>query len=225
MRNVLLEYMNKRAKKEKLEFKHPGPVITISRQYGCFATGLSKKAAQRLSERSPNEWNYITKEILEDAAKKLNVREQEIAHIFGANEKSFLGDLIVSFSKKKYASDSHIKKTIYSVVKKYAEQGHCIIVGRAGCVIAKDISMSIHVRIIAPFDYRVEAVQAKHNLDPDDACDLVIEIDKKRDIFMKFFKGNKPDSEIFDFVINKSKLSDDEIIDVIVKLAELRHFI
>ncbi len=225
MRNVLLEYMNKRAKKEKSEFKNPGPVITISRQFGCFASKLSKESAKILSERSNNEWNYITKEILEDAAKKLDVREQEIAHIFGANEKSFLGDLIVSFSKKKYASDSHIKKTINSVVRKYAEQGNCIIVGRAGCVIANDIPMSIHVRIIAPFDYRVDAVQKMHNLDPDDAYDLAIEIDRKRDLFMKFFKGNKADSEVFDLVLNRSKLSDNEIINLIVKFAELRNFI
>ena len=141
MRNVLLEYMNKRAKKEKSKFKHPGPVITISRQYGCYATTISRDVAKELSEKSPNDWNYITKEILEDAALKLNVKKQEIAHIFGANEKSFLGDLIVSFSKKKYTSDSFIKKTINSVVRKYAEQGNCIIVGRAGCIIAKDIHL------------------------------------------------------------------------------------
>ena len=111
------------------------------------------------------------------------------------------------------------------MVRKYAEQGNCIIVGRAGCIIAKDIHLSMHIRIIAPFDYRVDAVQAKHKLDLDDAYDLVIETDKKRDIFMKFFKGNKPDSEVFDLILNKSKLSDEEIINIIVKLAKLRHFI
>lgn len=224
MGNILLEYINKN---ETIINKTdtPGPVITISREFGCYASALSGNLVKAISKESKNNWNYITKEVLEDAAKKLNVRKEEIAHIFGANEKNFLGDLVISFAKRKYASDSHIKKTITDVVRKYAEQGNSIIVGRAGCVIAKDIKQALHVRIIAPFEFRVNEIAKAFKLDKKDAAKLVGETDEKRQKFMSFFKGNEPDSKLFHVVYNKSMLSESEIIKSIVELAKYKKLI
>jgi len=219
--NILLEYMNKSLEVKKEVFVQ-GPVITISREFGCYASNLAAKLALEMTKVTSHKWNFVTKEVLEDAAKKLNVRTQEIAHIFGASEKNFLGDLITSFAKKKYASDSHIKKTITDVVSKYAEQGHCIIVGRAGCVIAKNIAKSLHVRIIAPFEFRVNEIQNAFKLSKEDAERMVEETDKHRDVFMSFFKGNEPDANLFDVIYNKSKLNEDAIIQSIMQLAKAR---
>ncbi len=224
MGNILLEYMNKslEVKKESIT---QGPVITISREFGCYASNLAANLSIEISKISQHKWNYITKEILEDAAKKLNVRTQEIAHIFGANEKSFLGDLVTSFAKKKYASDSHIKKTITDVVAKYAEQGHSIIVGRAGCVIAKNIEKALHVRIIAPFEFRVNEIVKAFKLQKSDAERLVLETDKHRQTFMTFFKGEEAESDLFDVIYNKSRLSEMAIIQSIIELAKTRQLI
>ncbi len=217
--NILLEYMNKSLETKKEVFV-PGPVITISREFGCYASNLAAKLALEISKETSHKWNFITKEVLEDAAEELHVRVQEIAHIFGANEKSFLGDLITSFAKKKYASDSHIKKTITDVVSKYADQGHCIIVGRAGCVIAKNIKKSLHIRIIAPFEFRVAEIQNAFKLYREDAERLVSETDKQREVFMRFFKGNEPEANLFDVIYNKSKLNEDVIVKSIIQLAK-----
>ena len=225
MDNIFIKYLSKKAKKEKAKVFDPGPVITISRQFGCFSTDLARKLAEKISQKSPNAWDYITKEVLEKSAKKLDVSVHEIAHIFGANEKSFLSDIMISFMTKAYKSDSMIKKTIYSVVRAYAEQGNCIIVGRAGCIIAKDIKKALHVRIIAPFEYRKNVIKLELNLSDKKAYNMVVETDKKRDLFMKFFKGNIPDEEIFDVVLSRKKLSDSVIIETIEKLAEFRGLI
>ena len=222
MDNVFIKYLSKKAKKEAAKVFEPGPVITISRQYGCYATNIARNLSDKLSEKSPNAWDYITKEILEEAAQKLDVSVHEIAHIFGADEKSFLSDIMVSFSTKNYKSDSVIKKTIQSVVNTYAEQGNCIIVGRAGCIISKDIQKAIHVRLIASSDYRTNTIKSRFNLSDKEAYNRVIETDKKRDMFMKFFKGDLPDDKIFDLVLNREKLSDAEIIGTIENLAEIR---
>lgn len=223
--NVFVKYLSKKVLKEKAKIFEPGPVITISRQYGCYATSIAKKLAERISFKSPNPWDYVTKEVIEDSAKKLEVEEQHIAHIFGADEKGFLGDLIVSFSNKKYKSDAVIIRTIRSVVRKYAEQGNCIIVGRAGCIIAEDIEKSLHVRLVAPFNYRLKNVQTRLNLNEKEATQNVLDTDKKRSLFMKFFKGNKPDDQIFDLMLNREKLSDDEIVETIYRLAEFRDLV
>ena len=222
MDNIFIKYLSKKVQKEEANVFEPGPVITISRQFGCYATDISRKLAEKMTLKSPNNWDYITKEVLEESAKKLDVSVHEIANIFGAVEKGFLKDIMISFSPKTYKSDSMIKRTIQSVVKTYAEQGNCVIVGRAGCIIAKNIKKSLHVRLIASFDYRKDFIKSRYNLSDKEAYNTVIKTDKKRNMFMKFFKGNLSDEKIFDLILNREKLSNDEIIDTIEKLAELR---
>lgn len=223
--NILIEYMNQRIRKQEVRAYRPGPVITISREYGCFATEIAQKLTERISPLSPSPWNYITKEILEESAKELEVPEREIADVFGAKEKGFLADLIVSFSGKKYKSDGLIIKTISSVVRKYAEQGNIIIVGRAGYCIAKDIEQALHARIIAPFDYRAAAIQKRFRLDRKQAEQKVRETDENRKRFMSFFKEYRCDSEAFDLILNRSRMTADEMATAIMALAGERGFV
>jgi len=225
MANILLDYMSKRSEKNKTETKDAGPVITISRDYGCFATQIAKEITIALNESNKAKWKFISKEILEESAKELNVNKQEIAHLFGANDKSFLGDLIVSFSKRKYASDSNIKEAISTIVKDYAERGNCIIVGRAGCVLANHIDKALHIKITAPFQYRVNYIMNKYNLTINEAEQKVEDTDLKRKRFMSFFNGNIPDNELFHLTLNKDKLSEFEIVNTIINLAKYRGLI
>ena len=232
MNNIFLQYMSERMKQEHLAHKEPGPVITISREYGCYASKIAKLLVEKLnhaqkghSSQNNSEWHYITKEILEEASQKLQTDPEKISHIFGATQKDFLHDLIESFSTKRYASDSNIKRTIKLVVQSYAEQGRVIIVGRAGCILAKHIPKSFHFKLTAPFEWRVERIMERFNLEPPNAKKQVLENDERRKNFMNFFKGNKPDCTLFDAVFNRSTMSDEEIVESVFKIVQLRKII
>jgi len=225
MGNIFLEYMNLRSMTEHVSKTELGPVITISRQYGSYASEIAEGVTAKLSEISSRKWLRVTKEVIEESAKNLEVNPKEIAHIFGGEEKQFLGDIIISFSKKKYAADSHIIKTIKKIVRNYAEQGDCVIVGRAGCMIAQDIAKSLHFKIIAPMEFRVSSISRRLNLSESDAGKRVLETEKHREAFMQFFKGDRPDSEIFDAVYNRSRMTTEEIVNSIVNLAQARKFV
>lgn len=208
---------------EKNQHKVSGPVITLSRQFGCYATEIALMLTAKLNAEKPEtseSWNLVSKEIIEDAALKLETTPKDIEHIFGAEEKSFLGDLITSFSSKKYSSDSLIKATITKIVQTYAKSGNVVIVGRAGCVITANMPNTLHFRIIAPFDYRVNHVAEHRKLSHNEAVELVKEMDEKRDKFMSFFHGDKPDSELYHAIFNRSKLNTVEIVDAICNLIE-----
>ena len=82
MSNVLLTYMRKRFNFESAAVpkkKHaPGPVITISREYGCPAKHLAERLAAGLNKievenYSKNRWQWISKEILDESARELNL--------------------------------------------------------------------------------------------------------------------------------------------------------
>lgn len=230
MDNVFLKYMNDRVKDENLPPQEPGPVITLSREFGCYASRIAQLLTARLTDQSDmrndsKRWSYISNEILEEAANKLEVEPSKISHIFGADEKRFVGDLVESFSTKKYASDSNIKKTITTIVRSYAEHGNIIIVGRAGCVIAKHIPRSLHVKLIAPFEWRAHRTRERLSISDLAAKKMVMDSDEKRKVFMTFFKGDKPESDLFDLTLNRARLTEEEIVTTIYNLAKSKHFV
>lgn len=231
MDNILLQYLSERVRKEQDQTqREPGPVITISRQYGCYGSEIARLLSEHLNttvkeKRGQYQWKWIAKEVLDEAAKTLDTNPSKIAHVFAANERSFFEDMAIAFSIKRYARDPQIKKLISEIVKKYAEQGHAIIVGRAGCVLAKHIKKSLHVRLIAPDQYRINQIMKRFDLDKKAAIKRIKERDEERKKFMKFYKGDKPEAEMFDLILNRDKLSSQEIVQTIGRCAELRKLV
>ncbi len=224
MEDLLLEYMSHFPNETKKDSVHQGPVITISREYGCYGSGLASELAQRInSEFAPEkQWKTIDRHILSHVSNTLHTDPSGISHVFGAEQRGFLADIIESFSPKNYASDHRVIATIKKVVRHFAEEGNTIIIGRAGCVIGAHIPRSLHIRLIASYEDRLSCVMAHTGLDEKDARKQIDVISKKRNDFMSFFNGNKPDSELFDVVFNKSRLDNNTIINCIVELAEYK---
>ena len=50
-------------------------------------------------------------------------------------------------------------------------------------------------------------------------------MDKKRQQFRRYFENERPDVDFFDMNFNSSTLSDEEIIEMILVVAETRGFI
>ena len=227
--DALMKYMTARLEEELPIKKESGPVITLSREYGCYASHIATSLNEKLTEIANHDekkvtWKVISNEILQEAAKSLETDPSKISHLFGANEKQFLSDLLESFSTKKYVSDTAIKRAITAIVRSYAEEGHVIIVGRAGCVITKDIAKSIHVRLNAPLDWRIRRIQERFSLSESAAKKQVAEYDEKRKTFMSFFRGDKHDTELFDVTFNRARMTSEEIVSSIMKIAQSRRF-
>lgn len=231
MDNILIKYLSERVEKEKDETqREPGPVITVSRQYGCYASEIARLLAEHLNmvvkeKKQDYQWKWIAKEVLDEASQHLDSDPAHIAHIFAANERSFMEDMAKAFSVKKYARDPQIKKLISKIVRQYAEQGHVVIVGRAGCVLAKHIKKSLHVRLIAPDSYRVKQIMERFDFDKKDAKKHIEKLDENRNTFMRFFNGDKPEAELFDLILNRDTLSNEEIVQTIMRCAELRDMV
>ena len=171
MSNILLQYMKNRfkfdsdnSKKSRDQF---GPVVTISRDYGCPAkrlAGMLSSSLNRLEMEhySKNRWSWIGKEILEESARELNLKPMMVREIVNKDISSVVDDIVLSLSHKHYPGDRKIKKTIGIVVRDFAEHGHVIIVGRGGVSITRDIPNSLHIRIQAPLEWRINDVSKRH---------------------------------------------------------------
>ena len=54
--------------------------------------------------------------------------------------------------KDYYKSDLKIRTTIAKVIRKFANEGNAIIVGRGGVAITRDIPLSLHIFLEAPWN-------------------------------------------------------------------------
>jgi len=54
-----------------------------------------------------------------------------------------------------FVSDLRVKKAIRDVVLSMCKEGYIVLVGRGGVSIANEIADALHIRLIAPFYWRV----------------------------------------------------------------------
>ena len=217
-----MKYFDARIKNET-EHKEPGPVITISTEYGCPSKILAEILVEKLrwadqeTADHPGRWKWISRELLEESAKDLKVDPRHINHIFDYQDRSIVDDILASTRKDgSYKSDHAIKKSVGKVIRTIGERGHIVIVGRAGVVMNRDIKKSLHVRLMAPLEWRINRIMQTQNLPRDKALELITEKDANRKKFLEYYLGQKFLIQIFDMVYNCGYLTMEEIADSIV---------
>ena len=225
MDNLLLKYMNERIMNATRKVVEPGPVITISRECGCSASLLAKKLTLRINEKlnNPNlSWRWINKEILKLASDELKIHQDDVRAIADSKGKNFLDDIVYSFTEKYYVTNTKAKKMIEEVVRGLAVRGKAVIVGRGSEILSHGISRSLHIRLFAPLDWKIRVLCERGKISTEEAAKIIIQIDKQRAEFRdSFIEKNQPPFA-YDIEFNCARLNQDEIIEIILKLAENR---
>ena len=197
-----------------------GPVITISRLTGCDARQVATMLVDNLNHKyGISKWKWVDKDIIYAIAKELNTDTQRVENFYKGIELSNLSEMIMAFSGG-FVSDLSVKKAIRDVVLSICKEGHIILVGRGGVSVAHKIVDSLHIRLIAPFYWRVENVMKKKKMDIETAEEYVVETDEKRFNLIQAFLDKKPLNidYLFDSTINRSSFTIHEIADLIVSL-------
>jgi cytidylate kinase len=230
MRLDLSKYLKDRIHEESRNENAQGPVITISRQTGCPAKSVAKKLVEKLTEKMDArghkiQWRMVTKEIMGEAAKALELDPMQIKYIFDCEEKGVIDKILSSHLHKYYQSDQKIRNTIAKVIRNIAYEGHVVIVGRGGVAITHAIPKSLHINLEAPEDWRIVNIANKHNISLAEAKKYILDVDKKRKQFRESFEGKNNDYTWFDLTFNCMTLSEDEIVSIITRTAEIRKLI
>ena len=227
MGNSLVIYLNKRLQEGNFTKPSypgiPGPVITISREVGCQGLNLAKLIADRLNEHKwHSQWRVLSKEIFYQSAKELDLEPERIRRIFKQTDKYIFDEILKAFRDKQFKSERKIVKTVHDVVRSFAEDGHSIIVGRAAHLIAKDIQQALHIRLIAPLDYRLHSVMKTNSFSREEALAFIDRVEKERIAFRKAISPGKLGEDFFDMVINRASFDNEEIVDIILNAMEKR---
>lgn len=233
MDNLFLKYMRERTGKRKssgLDFYAPGPVITISREYGCPGRRIARKLSETLSEKNRRlgrevEWRWISKEIIEESARELKLSPSLIQDLSDYRTRGFFENLALFFSDEFYPGDVKIKNTIARFIFNAASEGNVVIVGRAGESITKNFEKSFHIKLQAPLDWRAQEVANTYGMSISEAKKEAFEMDRRRAQFRNYFEKDRPDIDFFDAFFNCATMSDEEIVEMIVIIAETRGFV
>ena len=224
MKNTLLTYLSKRMAGEDLSDRDsgiPGPVITISREVGCNGVKLAHKMAEYFNEQNIySEWKVLSKEIFFESAKELDMEPEKVRNIFKQDNSYAFNDILKAFGTRRFKSEQKITRTVRDVILELAIDGFCIIVGRAAHIIAHDIKNSLHVRFIAPLEYRIKTIIDNNRYNREEAINFINKVEKERIAFRKAIGKVSMEHDMFDLFVNRSSFSDEDTIKLILHAAE-----
>jgi cytidylate kinase len=229
MENILKIYLEKRyLEQESMKPCGPGPIVTISREFGCPSKPIAQMLTDALNKRiikpAAPKWKYISKEVVEEAARKLDIKTVEMNYLISSGEKGLVEDLLTSFSPL-YVSSRKIKKILNDVIRTLALQGHLVFVGRGSVAILQGCPHVLHIRLQAPIDWRVQEMCASRSIKESEALKLMNETDKKRTALIELLLGRKFEQNLFDVVFNCNTFSKGDIVQSILRIMEVRKMI
>jgi len=199
-----------------------GPVITISRQTGCDARQVAGNVVDNLNRRyETTKWKWVDKDIIYAIAEELNTNAQRVENFYKGIELSNMSEMIMAFSGG-FVSDLRVKKAIRDVVLSICKEGHVVLVGRGGVSIANNIEDALHIRLIAPFYWRIENVKNKKEMDLETAEAYVIDTDEKRfNLITTFLEKKSLNIDyLFDATINRRSYNIFETAELIASMYE-----
>ena len=227
MENLFLKYMTERKLTDKKKAFSAGPVITISRECGCGASAIADKLTDRINaiiSDPVKKWKWVNKEILNKVSEDLKVNPQHVLDHLDAGNTNFFDDFVASFTEKYYVHDTKIRKVIEEVVRHLAIQGKVVIVGRGSEALTLDIPLSIKVKLFAPLNWRIREVCERSNISHEEAHKMVEKVDAQRAKFRDSFLEKNHNVLANDIEFNCAKFTQDEIVDVILNIAEFKNF-
>ena len=205
----------------------PGPIITISRDKGCHAAPIADLLLERLNEnKSPilkkPEWRLLSKNILEESAKKLQLNPEKLEEILNKKEVSIFEEILLTLVGENYPSELKILHTIRDVILSSASRGNLLVLGRGGIGITRKLPNAFHVKLTAPLDWRIAQLAKNYSCTDKKAREHIKLIDAKRKHFRDFYFGSETAEQHFDVVFNLSSIKPEEIVESIYSIIKFR---
>ena len=164
---------------EVIKESKPGFIITISREHGSKGKQIGKLVAEKLNIP------FYCKEMIAIAAKESGLDQEFISNI-NNNAPNKLYDL--------YMSTDVVMQSVVAqekIIRKIANNGACVIVGRASDYILRDYENLISVFIHAPKDFRIKNIMEMYNDSENTAIENVKKSDYARSSYYRNISGKK----------------------------------
>lgn len=194
-------------------------VITIGRQFGSGGRDIGEKLASHYGIA------FYDKDLLKRAAKESGICPELFENNDEKPTSSFLYNLVTDTYSFGYSSPyiemplSHkVFLAQFDTIKKIAEEGPCVIVGRCADYALSDFQNRFSVFIYAPLEDRIKRITEKYPdvNDPAKIKDMIIKTDKSRANYYNYYSSKKwGRADSYDLCVDSSKLGIDGTVDII----------
>ena len=203
-------------------------VITISRELGSGGRTVGRKLAAALDVR------YSDKELIGQLMKQFNLTAIGIEQLKG-KKKNWIADFITFVAPvpkvgmlvdtdSRYVQEfrpdlttDDLFKAETEILRGIAEEGSCVIAGRSGFFVLKDLPNKLDIFITASPEHRIERVMRKQHLSREEAATAIENVDKARDNYVQRYTGkSRNDARNYDLCLNMDNLSEDDAVELIL---------
>lgn len=185
----------------------PGPCFTLSREFGCQAFPVAETLAKRLNSRTTGEpWVVVGKEMLTEVAEVSGYSIEQIEK--SQDTPSSLKAIFSMFLDSSRAEETEIFTHLRNVIRSFARRGNCLLVGGGAVLATQDLPNCIHLRLVAPYEFRVKKIMQSHRMSQTDAEKFIALHQKQRDDFIRrFADGRIDDPLLYHLLFNNSRMN------------------
>ena len=198
-------------------------VITVGRQYGSGGREIGTMLAEKLGIA------YYDDMLLKEAAKESGLCE-DLFRSFDERPKSFLYSIAMdpySFSMNSVTARGNIEQQVYlatyETIKKLADKGPCVLIGRCADYALKDRDDVINIFITAPLENRIERVARRNDISLDEAKDRIKKTDKSRASYYNYYSSKDwGEAKSYDLCIDSSLLGIEGTVALLEQMIRLK---
>ena len=191
--------------------------VTISRQTGCGAFAIAEKLAHYLQERSPKNvppWTVFDHNLIDKVLEDHNLPAY-LAKFLPEDRASELEDFLGEIFAVRPPSSTIIYQTAETILK-LAALGNVILIGRGGNMITAKLPDVLHVRLVAPFEKRIEHACKSYGMTETEARKFCQTGDLGRErYFKKYFDADINNPLLYHMVINTTQFDNNAVTKLI----------
>lgn len=186
-----------------LQESRKGIILTIGREHGSAGKQIGKIVAQKL------DIPFYYKEVAALAAQKSGLHKEFISDI-NINSPQILQELYLSTTVVQQAITAQEQ-----IIRKIAEHGSCVIVGRAADYVLRDYKNVVRIFIFAPEEYRINKVMEVYGDTHNEAVKNIHHSDNARAAYYHSISNlNWGDAHNYDLLIDSS-IGNEKCADII----------
>ena len=200
-------------------------IITISREFGSGGRTIGKLAAEKLGIPC------YDKEIITATAKNSGFCEEMIENHDERPTSSFLYNLVMDTYSFGYNASSFVDMPIshkvflaqFDTIKKIAQEGPCVIVGRCADYALTDFDNVINLFIYGDEECKIKRIKERFDdvKTDDQAREMMNKKDKQRQSYYNYYSSKKwGRADSYDLCINSSVLGIDGTVKFILQYIE-----
>lgn len=198
-------------------------IITIARQYGSGGRTVGKMLAERL------DIPYYDREIITMASEDSGVNamlfqdEKKRIDLRALFKGGYQGDQIVSPESAGFTRDDNLFNYQAKIIRRLAEQGSCVIIGRCADHILRTVPGVTRVFVYAPDDFCLREAMKVNSLSEREVIRLIAKTDDYRARYYKYYTGKEwKDARNYDLSLNSAKLGFDGTVEAILAYLKVR---